>query len=186
MIILIPTQIRDVHALVVDLVLSNRGHDVYRWFTADLPLKQTLTHKLTANENELHVRGKKINFREFNPEVIWLRRPSKPYLEDEKLCRSDYLFAEEECSYFYKYQWDSIGHASTWINPYHSHLKANNKILQLITAKQCGFYIPNTLVTNDYDYIKEFIRLTKKIINKLFIKHSDNIRGPLEIIKWRY
>jgi len=53
-----------------------------------------------------------------------------------------------------------------WINPPHAQNAANSKIAQLIRARDCGFKIPETLVTNDPREVKSFIQAHRRVIYK--------------------
>jgi glutathione synthase/RimK-type ligase-like ATP-grasp enzyme len=50
-----------------------------------------------------------------------------------------------------------LGHEKTlWVNPLASAQRAEQKVLQLITAKAVGWSIPKTLISNDFDKVKAF------------------------------
>lgn len=53
-----------------------------------------------------------------------------------------------------------------WINQPHAQLAANSKIVQLINAKECGFRVPETVITNDPQEVIDFIHAHGRVVYK--------------------
>ncbi|RMG32309.1 MAG: hypothetical protein D6732_13535 [Methanobacteriota archaeon] len=168
------TQVKDVHALAVEFALKSRGHDVVKWYTSDFPLKQCITFNINDQcEYKSKIIGPEICDNGELFDVVWLRRPSRPVLDLKDLHPSDRCVAAEECERFFRCIWDAIAPEARWLNPYHGHLRANNKILQLQMAMRVGLRIPPTLVTNNPVDIGMFISKygKKPLIYKCFAQY---------------
>jgi glutathione synthase/RimK-type ligase-like ATP-grasp enzyme len=53
-----------------------------------------------------------------------------------------------------------------WVNPFDAVIKAERKIYQLKVAKEIGFKIPNSIISNDINLIRSFFNLNRSIICK--------------------
>jgi len=92
---------------------------------------------------------------------IWFRRIKLPILNEvENLFEKDYVL--NEIDHFFTNLW-AISDAK-WLSEPRFIYRAENKLLQLKIAKNIGFNIPNTLVTNNPVRIHEF-----------YIKENENI-----------
>lgn len=58
-----------------------------------------------------------------------------------------------------------------WMNHPVSTYRAENKIIQLKTAKEIGFQIPKTIITNEYNYILKYY----PDLNKIVVKGLDSV-----------
>lgn len=157
--ILVPTMVGDEHAQAIYCASRLvKGYEVLRWFGADFPTRQVASWRFT---NEKPVRwslaGPDLLLDTHSFDVVWLRRPVDPVLP-ETLHPDDQRMAERENVRFYQSLWYLVGTAATWINPYHAHLRACCKTVQLREAREAGFTIPNTLASNDPEQIVKFIR----------------------------
>lgn len=160
----------DMHALAVELALQIKGYDVQRWLTSDLAKNQYHSFSL----------GKALTWKTslpFDPmriKTIWFRRPvmPKPSL---KLPKEEQIIAQRESSLFLRSLFPFLGDKAFWVNPADSFDKANNKIYQLKTAKKAGLMIPPTLISNDVNTVRRFIKSHKDVIYKTFFPASfDN------------
>lgn len=113
---------------------------------------------------------------------VWFRRPGK-YRISSKVNHKDYYFIENE----WKSLVDNIHILSDcltyslWINNPRDAFIAENKMLQLSMAKKCGLKIPNTLISNNKEYILDFYNQNKYIIYKPF-RHEKWIDKNSNII----
>ncbi|WP_297324175.1 MvdC/MvdD family ATP grasp protein [Nitrosomonas sp.] len=155
--ILIPTMVGDDHARIVCCAATRRGIDVHRWFTADYPCRQSISiYYENAEETNWVFNGPSLSLENQKFDVIWLRRPVPPILPDI-LHPEDRQVAVTENAFFFRSLWHALAKEAFWINSYPGHLAARSKLLQLREAKQSGFTIPRTLVSNDPDDIAAFI-----------------------------
>ncbi len=157
--VFIATRVMDEHAISVDIALSKKGHEAYRWHGADFPSLQMLSCSI---ENDVPLRtsivGPDIQVFEFDFSTIWYRRPARPVVPTIWLHADDVPAASKESELF----WLSFPHLfsgnATWVNHWESRSRINNKIVQLREAKRLGFRIPKSLFGNNPDEIKQFIR----------------------------
>ena len=70
--------------------------------------------------------------------------------------------------------------ASEWINRPEANLKASNRLIQLATAREVGFKIPSTLITNDPNAAAEFYQHHDgQIVLKTVHHHGIEIEGKV-------
>jgi len=157
--ILVPTMVGDEHARAI--YCASRlveGYEVIRWFGADYPTRQVVSFYFRNEKiTEWNIAGPELQLSNHKFDVVWLRRPVEPVLP-KTLHPDDQHVANIENSRFYRSLWHMLGTEATWINPYHAHLCASYKIVQLREAKTAGFTSPETLISNDPEQIVAFIR----------------------------
>ena len=154
---LIPTEPDDSHAILVKLALERDGHEVTLLFTADLP---------TRSRNSVYVDDECFRWKsadryntvvDHDYDVVWWRRARKPHLPKSSVNSADYTFAlRENCLFHDSFTW-SLAPNARWINPKESANRANDKLLQLKVARECGLTIPVTLCSNDPKEIRYFV-----------------------------
>lgn len=83
---------------------------------------------------------------------VWFRRTAKPAVP-KFMSTKDKDFTRSECNAFLNGAFDLI--YGRWINPREAERSAS-KILQLVTAAQCGLRIPKTLISNSPDAARAF------------------------------
>ena len=159
--ILIPTMPNDIHAIFVHLALRELGHEGVLWYTADFPCQQQHTFEFDKTYIQWMAKGFDLDIRNDSFEVVWLRRPKEPILsdqlhEDDK----DNVFVENMA--FYQTLWHMVAPEAFWINKRANARKANCKALQLKTAQNTGMSLPNTIISNNPERIKEFIEQNAK------------------------
>lgn len=155
--LLITTEPDDFHAIAVKIALEEMEHQVRLYFTADHPSKQTNSVFI---DNELYnwKSSDDYNIHEENEyDIVWWRRPRKPYLSESKAHSDDYKFIARENMLFHESLTANIAPNAWWINNKEAANRANHKLLQLKTASKCGLIIPKTLCSNNPMEIKEFL-----------------------------
>ena len=172
--VLIPTKPDDAHALYVKLALEKKGHQCVLWYTADFPEKQLHAFELHGSKILWNGSGVDFNVDDNNFDVVWLRRPCKPMLPDT-IHKKDIKNATSENLAFFRTFWQVIAPNAFWINSIDTANAANCKLLQLKIAVQVGLNVPATLVSNNPEKIKNFIK-----------KHSHTavIYKPLYPVMW--
>lgn len=87
------------------------------------------------------------NLKEFTS--VYFRRPKLPSIDNNEISSGEIQFLKNEFYYtlegLYKILKDLY-----WVSPIYAIREAENKIYQLNLAKQLGFSIPNSIVTNIY------------------------------------
>jgi glutathione synthase/RimK-type ligase-like ATP-grasp enzyme len=110
---------------------------------------------------------------------VWFRRTKLPDIKVSNPHEKIYLLNEYET--LLKNLFSTID--AKWLsNPFNIY-KAENKLYQLKIAKNIGFKIPKTLVTNNKQILKEFYYSnSKKIIIKPLSQSKLNCNGETEFI----
>lgn len=174
--ILIPTTPTDMHAICVDLALKQRKHESVLWYNSDFPSKECRTLSISADEEKwkMNTRHYTINHDD-NVDVVWFRRPRRPNLSKE-LHEADREMARFENNIFFQSYWQTIYPKAIWVNPPENARRANLKIQQLQIAKKVGLLIPQTIISNHPDSIREFILRHHQ--------HSGVIYKSLSPLRW--
>ncbi|MBA5791538.1 hypothetical protein H1R17_12760 [Flavobacterium sp. xlx-214] len=123
-----------------------------------------------------------LNFKidgETNFSSVWFRRTKLPELENQNLNQKIYLLNEYEA--LLKNLFCTI--QAKWLSDPFSIYHAENKLIQLKIAKEIGFKIPDTLVTNSKDDLKAFyIKNAKNVIIKPLSQSKINNNNETEFI----
>jgi hypothetical protein len=92
-------------------------------------------------------------------DTIWFRRPGGPVLPED-MHPGDKQVAAWQCENFLEaaFAFLADGGGSFWVNPLHTEPTAQHKSYQLRSAVRAGLTIPPTLISNDPDEIRAFIR----------------------------
>lgn len=173
--ILIFTEPDDVHAVLVSLALKQKGYACELFFSADMPSiqknnlyfsgEQNAWHTIVDNDNEIKWSAKDI-------EAIWWRRPRRPFIP-KNIHQDDASFVRKENFVFHESIPYLFNSDAWWVNPIASTYKTRSKIVQLKSAQKCGLMVPETLISNSPEEIKQFIRYAQKtaVIYKPFFPH---------------
>jgi glutathione synthase/RimK-type ligase-like ATP-grasp enzyme len=169
--VFICTHIHDAHAILVQTVLEAAGHRVVRWIGADCPTRQTQSLKISPSP-QLVMKGEDASFLTADFDVVWWRRLTPAFLP-RNIHPGDMEIAEREWNVMY----DSLANVfkpdALWINSFEGQRLANDKIRQLICAKEIGLRVPNTLVSNDIDDIRSFMsEQSTDVVHKMFTPTS--------------
>jgi hypothetical protein len=167
---LIITKPDDQHAIYVKLALEKKGQRCTLMYTADLPELQKHTFTLKNKYFDWKASGVDFSATDIHQfDVVWYRRPRRPVLPNI-LHPDDVENAMNENIEFLKTFWQIISPQAFWVNSYSSRNMATCKLKQLEIATNVGFHVPETLMSNDPDEIKNFIqnKNSKKVIYKTF------------------
>ena len=159
--------------------LRSSGADYLRLNTEDLPRTFTTINipelKFLLNkQNKTYDLAKSVN-------VIWNRRPGFPF---EDISESENSGIER----FINNQWYTwleclqLIPDVTWINHPNSNTYMECKPRQLIIAKKMGFNIPQTIISNDFVEINNFIEKNNDCITKALYSPLIKNRGKEEFI----
>lgn len=155
--ILILTDLHDVHADLVETKLTARGEHVVRFDWADFPTRASLSIRWTGAEQRVLLRraGSTIDLRRCKS--AWLRRPGKPQVSEDLQAPFLRGYAEEECLRVIQDTCNALD--TRWLpGTVAAMRRADNKQLQLALAVELGFEIPPSLITTDPDEFLEFYR----------------------------
>lgn len=152
--IIILSSENDLHSFAVQKLLKNRYNKDsiiidFKYF----PVNSSISFKWKTNKPVLELTNPRV---EINSETsIWWRRPQGFYIPNEVTDRQFREFTENENK-------TTIDGAITAtdclvINEIFSQRRANNKLIQLNAAKNIGFSIPETIITNSTVEVKEFL-----------------------------
>jgi len=156
--ILITTLLHDVHAVAVALALRDRGHVVDLHHGADFPSRQLQSFGIGSGAAPfVRVRDDASDYGFQAPDVVWNRRPTRG-AEPAALHPADRAFARRESQHLANSVWALAAPDAFWINPRASAVRARLKPVQLCAARDAGFAVPDTLVSNDPVAIRAFLR----------------------------
>lgn len=176
--VLLITEDVDVHCHAMKWALAGKGVSADIWPLATFPEKQRLSVRIPAG----HRRIEAANSLWQSPQPytsIWLRRLTEPGAISEHLAKEDVQMALLESTLFLDGLRPVLASQATLINPLESRHQALSKQYQLLVARESGFIIPETLVSNDPREIRKFFREHRgNIIYKPF--HQAGWRAEAE------
>jgi glutathione synthase/RimK-type ligase-like ATP-grasp enzyme len=149
-VLLIVTERGDLTADWLVLELARRRAPFVRFNTEDYPTAATLTW--TPSGGELTLGDTMHGLAEFS--AVWYRRPIPPNLPAE-LSDAQRLWATREASEALLGAWRTLD--AVWVNHPDRNRLAESKPEQLKAAQRLGFEVPDTLVTNDRERVREFV-----------------------------
>ena len=154
---LIPTEPDDTHAIFVKIALEEEGHQVRCLFTADQPTKQKNSVFIDNVNYQWKSSDECESVSDNDYDVVWWRRPRKPFLPKNSTHPDDYKFTLRENILFHESITNNVAADAWWINTKDAANRANFKLLQLKLASHCGMTIPTTLCSNDPKDIRYFL-----------------------------
>lgn len=166
--ILIITSKADKHADYIVSKFAERKILFVRFDTELFPGSLKITYNSRSGRSLFRINDQDSNLFFHSDEItsIWHRKPilsACPLITEH----SYQVFARRETETFLNNMYVCMSNRK-WINyPYNNRI-ADNKLLQLQIAKEIGFNIPDTIVTNDYQEVAQFVEKhkTKKIVYK--------------------
>jgi glutathione synthase/RimK-type ligase-like ATP-grasp enzyme len=159
--VLLITNKADVTTDFIVKELKEQGISFYRFNTEDLCESVHVFINVTSDESKIFDSNvnQEFNLNEFTS--VYYRRPELPNLVNNNLSEDEILFLKNEILFTLEGIYKLV-HKAYWISPIYAIREAENKIYQLVTAKNLGFSIPNTLVTNQVDSLKSFYQSNKE------------------------
>ena len=162
--ILLITNKKDVTTDFIIKNLRERNLNFYRFNTEDLSSKISINFDFSLNSFILYDGEIEIDLLKIKS--VYYRRPLIPDLEANNLSIGEYNFAKAEITYtlegFYK-----ILQNAFWVSPIYAIREAENKIFQLQIAKQIGFVIPDSIITNIPKKASDFLISHEAIIKPI-------------------
>lgn len=150
--------------------LVNRGHKVSIDHQNNFPFGSTASFKLTGSTSILRT-GISENSQIFD---VVLSLDTYAVTLDSELSVDDQRFCEIQSDHFLRASDYFYSKDCFQINPVYSYAASGLKPYQLKIARDIGFLIPETLISNDYNDIRSFV-----------FEHQDVIYKPFEAFSWR-
>ncbi|MBW6480677.1 MAG: hypothetical protein K0B37_14710 [Bacteroidales bacterium] len=153
--VLVITNKSDLTSDFVIKKLKDRKIEFFRFNTEELNKTCSITIDIT---NERYILIDKVLRNEYNLKeftAVYFRRPEMPSIDLENLNNGEIQFLKNEFAYTIEGIYKILRNAY-WISPIYSIREAENKIYQLELAKQIGFEIPESIVTNSFSDTTDF------------------------------
>jgi hypothetical protein len=161
--ILIISEASDLHSDAVAWALRKKGHDCEILITPDFPTLLSVSMRLDPGDRvgRLLVRGPGLTTTDWSEpfDTVWNRRPGTAVLPED-MHPGDREVAARQCGIFLEGVAPFLDQGTHvfWVNTPASDVVAQQKASQLRSAVRCGLKIPETLISNDPDEIRAFIR----------------------------
>lgn len=149
--LLIVTQRDDIHADWLIAELHNRQTSFLRFNTEDYPQRTQIAWR-SDGQRTLRFPNRERDLAEIS--AVWYRRPAPPQLASD-LPPSTAAWARSEAREALLGVWRTLN--AVWVNHPDCNRVAESKLNQLQLAREVGFEVPATLVTNDRDAVREFM-----------------------------
>lgn len=127
--------------------LRQSNIEFYRFNTEDLTISVHFMIDFASNKYLLYdsIIDKEINLLDIKS--VYYRRPEIPVVNIENISKGESMFIQNELIYTLEGIYKILRNAN-WLNPLYSIREAENKLYQISLAKEIGFIIPNSLITN--------------------------------------
>lgn len=165
------------HTEIVISKLQELGQNTFR-FDTDKLASGELVVDFFANQDNFDF---KINYLDEEISLcdiksIWYRRPNFLNVQIQDLVQKKY--AEDEIANFLNGLWISTEQRVFWLSKLSSLERARRKVFQLQLARELGFKIPRTIITNNPKTAKDFWdsckhRMIFKAIYREFLDYGD-------------
>jgi hypothetical protein len=150
-VLLIVTQRGDIHADWLIAELHSRQASFVRFNTEDYPQRTQIAWR-SDGQRTLRFGDREQDLAEIS--AVWYRRPAPPKLASD-LPASTAVWARSEAREALLGVWRTLD--AVWVNHPYCNRVAESKLNQLQLARELGFEVPATLVSNDRDAVREFM-----------------------------
>jgi glutathione synthase/RimK-type ligase-like ATP-grasp enzyme len=164
--VLLITNKADVTTDFVVKRLTEQNINFYRLNTEDLLNKNSLSFNFSTNEFILFDNELNLEIDLLKIKSVYYRRPLTPAFPLENLTNGEQKFVLNEITYCLEGLYKILKNAF-WISSVFSIREAECKIFQLQTAKEMGFKIPQSLITNRVEVASEFIKENESVIKPI-------------------
>jgi glutathione synthase/RimK-type ligase-like ATP-grasp enzyme len=153
--VLIITERDDIHGDALMWGLSRAGVRCDRWSISDYPEKQRTSVRISglSAAPSFAIAGVSGNY-----QSVWLRRLAQPKALSSSLAAADVPMAHIQARRSSEGIRSIFAPHAVWINPPEVREHADMKPRQLLAARDAGFAIPETLLSNDPEEIRRFYR----------------------------
>jgi glutathione synthase/RimK-type ligase-like ATP-grasp enzyme len=151
--VLIFTHGSEINVDILSPLLVKKGFKVVRFNTEEFPLRSRLTTSLDDGMCGIFTQ-EGVYLSKENVQSCWYRQPWSPEVGKEDGAGYERLIKEESKALLWSLETTLD---VFWMNnPLSVHLLDNNKFFQMKTARELGFKVPASLMTNDKDRLLEF------------------------------
>lgn len=158
--------------------LSARNVPFYRFNTEEISQSVTVSLDFADQRFALYDSNLDKEFDLLDFTSVYLRRPELPLYKDKELSVKERRYMQTEVAYTLEGIY-SLLDSAYWISPVWSIRKAENKLKQLQLARQLGFHIPASIVTNHPEAYRDFqSNKTKCIIKPIRSGHIQDEINP--------
>lgn len=173
MTVLFISSLKDIHSIVAYYILKQNNIETFFWSPELLPNSSSVSTKLSDNEYNKSIVCTVTGSYAENIDRVILRKWGK--VDASSLHPDDQNIAISEFKRFLYGSMHFLAPDAVWSNPWPSFHRADSKALQLYTAQKSGFEIPETLMSNDPEEIRNFTKYhgIEKVIYK-----------PYELVYW--
>lgn len=173
--ILILSDVNDVHADHVIKLLSASNANFFR---LNLDKASLLDTKVLFYDSKWLIENKSGQITSNEVRAVWNRRTYvELLLEEQQDLSADFKIWKGEWNKTLLGLYHAIDYVF-WLNFYRNSQRAENKYLQMSVAKEVGFKMPETLISNIKPQIMDFVKRHKRVALKMmhqdFYKDSDN------------
>lgn len=148
----------------------------YRLNTEDFLRKVSLNFNFDKNEFTLFDKERNIKIDLLKIKSVYYRRPILPNIKEHNLTKGEEVFILNEIINYLEGLYKILKNAF-WISPVFAIREAESKIYQLQVAKELGFNVPPSLITNEKEIAEEFVNKFESIIKPIksgFIEDEGN------------
>lgn len=163
----------------IDLVkesLERKGYEAARVNLDSFPVNLHITKMISGNNRHINFRNKEVRVDTSKVKAVWLRKYWTPRISPD--IEPQY---REGCFRESKEVLDLFLHALAgvpFIDPLEAFHRTSNKFYQLEAAKATGIRIPNTLITNDPEQLKEFCATSgTEVVAKMLTQLTASMQG---------
>jgi hypothetical protein len=151
--VLIITERDDIHGHALIWALNRVGVRCDRWSISEFPERQRTSIRIPNSSvpPSFRIEGLSQPYHS-----IWIRRLAPPDSISPSLAAADIPMARVQSRRSAEGIRSIFAPESAWINPLKARQEANLKPRQLLAAKNAGFAIPETLISNDPEEIRRF------------------------------
>lgn len=175
--VLLVSYSEDLHARSVAWAIRQKGHICVEWFCADFPTRTTVTVAAACDSDSERgpvvrhaANGFDSGLAPFH--TIWLRRRNSPWLPPA-MHQGDREVAKRQCECALSGLLAALdGPEVFWANHFGKEETWQLKVYQLREAKRAGLAIPETLVSNDPDEIRGFIKKCGGVAAHKLLEHA--------------
>ncbi|KHT28584.1 MvdC/MvdD family ATP grasp protein [Pectobacterium carotovorum] len=150
--ILLVTNQRDITTDYIILELRRRGADFFRLNTENLPGSYSSMSSSSQMDWRIKINEKEVNGN--NIKAAYFRRPGRPHIPDDIKDKNVRDYIDGEWNSFLKSLYMRL--EGFWFNSPTNIILAEDKPRQLLLAKQIGFDIPESYITNSFDEVNDF------------------------------
>lgn len=164
----------DVHAYLVGCALADLDYSLTSISQLDLPSKAYCTYASNAEADSVVWEDEMFGRREVCPKVIWNRRRPRIQAPTESDVR-DHKFIKNSSTKFARWVFNENVLRTRWVNSPELATRADNKLIQIASAKRAGLATPETIVSNNPSDIRMFVKSHE---------HEQVIMKPLLFGSW--